>query len=108
MSRVKITVHAPLDHADAVRRALGDAGAGIQGNYSHCSFSTRGIGRLTPHEGARPFIGMVGSSETIEEERIEVICERGEAKAIIAAMKAVHPYEEVAFDIIALIEEDAL
>ncbi len=108
MSRVKITITVPIDYADAVRRALGDAGAGVLGNYSHCSFSTRGVGRFMPQDGAQPFIGAVGGYEAVEEERVEVICEQDNAKFVIAAMKAAHPYEEVAVDVVAIIEEDQL
>lgn len=107
-SFVKIVVFAPVKHADVVRKALGDAGAGEIGKYSHCSFSSRGIGRYKPLEGARPAIGEVGKLEEVEEERIEVVCPKNRAKEVIAAMKKVHPYEEVAFDIYPLIREEEL
>lgn len=57
---VKIVVFVPLTHTDIVRQAIGDAGAGIIGNYSHCSFSSKGTGRYKPLEGAKPAIGEVG------------------------------------------------
>ena len=100
---VKIIVFVPLTHADIVRRALGEAGAGKIGNYSFCSFSTRGIGRFLPGEEAHPAIGMVGEFEEVEEERIEVNCPKAMLAEVIAAMKAVHPYEEVAYDIYPLL-----
>ncbi len=108
MSKVKIVTFVPADYAATVRQAMGDAGAGAQGDYSHCSFSSVGIGRFTPQDGAKPFIGDVGTPEEVQEERIEVICERSEAKTVIAAMRAAHPYEEVAFDIIPLLSEEEL
>lgn len=74
---VKIVVFAPESHADAVRKALGDAGAGAIGDYTHCSFSVKGVGRFTPLAGSDPAIGEVGKPEAAVEERIEVICERG-------------------------------
>ena len=101
--RVKIVVTVPLADADKVREALGKAGAGWQGNYSFCSYSVVGKGRFLPAEGARPAIGKVGNPEVVEEERIEVTCDRDIAKSVIAAMKAVHPYEEVAYDVYELI-----
>ena len=95
---VKIVVFVPEDHADLVREAMGKAGAGKIGNYSYCSFSTRGKGRFRPEAGSDSYIGEVGSLETVEEERIEVACERGQVGSIVQAIKAVHPYEEVVID----------
>ncbi len=105
---VKIVVFVPLTHTEVVRNAMGDAGAGFIGNYSHNSFSSRGIGRFLPLDGAHPFIGKVGKKEEVEEERIEVVCERDKAKEVIVAMKKVHPYEEVAFDVYPLISAKEL
>lgn len=76
--------------------------------YSHCSYSFDGIGRYKPLEGANPAIGDVGKYETVKEERIECVCERSKAKQVIEAMRKVHPYEEVAFDIYPLISEEEL
>ena len=49
--RIKIVIFVPETHADAVRSALGNAGGGVIGNYSHVTFSTKGTGRFTPTEG---------------------------------------------------------
>jgi hypothetical protein len=108
MSRVKIITYVPLDYADKVREAFGNAGAGKIGKYSFCSFSTRGEGRSMPLEGAEPFYGKQGEVSIEQEERIEVVCERDLAKKVIEEMKKVHPYEEVAYEIIELIDEDTL
>ena len=105
---MKIVVFVPLTHADIIRKAIGDAGAGNIGNYSHCSFSSKGTGRFFPKEGAQPNIGKVGKAEEVEEERIETICTRKMAKSVIAAIKKVHPYEEVALDIYPLLNEENL
>lgn len=105
---VKIVVFVPLTHADILRKALGDAGAGLEGNYSHCSFSSIGKGRFKPLAGAKPFVGEVGKFEEVDEERIEVVCLRQQAKEVIAAIRKVHPYEEVALDVYSLIKESEL
>ena len=105
---VKIVVLAPKTHADRVRKAMGDAGAGRIGNYSYCSFSSDGTGRFLPLEGAHPAIGSIGQFEEVPEERIECVCKRQKAKEIIAAVRKVHLYEEVAFDIYPLISEEEL
>ena len=96
---IKLVVFVPFAYADAVRAAMGKAGAGKIGNYSFCSFSCRGIGRFKPDDGAHPAIGEVGKSEEVEEERIEVVCTRENLAAIVEAIKKVHPYEEVVIDV---------
>ena len=63
MQKYKLIFTVPLSHADAVRQAIGKAGAGTYPNYSFCSFSTRGIGRFKPETGANPAIGEVGKFE---------------------------------------------
>ena len=108
MSRVKIVTFVPVENADAVRQALGEAGAGKLGEYSFCSYSVLGTGRFLPSERANPHIGKPGVLESVQEDRIEVTCERADAKNIIAAMKAAHPYEEVAFDVYPLLDENEL
>ena len=101
-TNVKIVVFVPETHTNIVREAMGQAGAGKIGNYSYCSFSSRGVGRFKPNDGANPFIGEVGKLEEVIEERIEVICSRAELSKVINAMKKAHPYEEIAFDVYAL------
>jgi hypothetical protein len=105
---VKIVITAPLDNADAVRRAMGDAGAGKFGNYSHCSFSSRGTGRFLPKEGANPTIGSIGEIEAVDEERIEVLCDRSTARAVIEAAITVHVYEEPMYEIYPVLALDEL
>lgn len=106
--RVKIVTFVPLENADTVREALGRAGAGQIGEYSYCSYTLTGKGRFVPSDNANPHIGSAGVAEVVEEERIEVECDRSKAKAVIKAMKTAHPYEEVAFDIYPLLEETEL
>lgn len=95
----KIVVFVPESHIDIVRDAMGKAGAGKIGNYTFCSFSSKGIGRFKPGEGAHPAIGKVGDLEEVAEERIEAVCEQDNLKKIVDEIKKVHPYEEVALDI---------
>lgn len=102
--RVKIVVFVPVKDAEKVRQAMGSSGAGKMGKYSFCSFSVRGVGRFKPEKGARPAVGKVGKLEKVLEERIEVICERKRMKAVLAAIKKAHPYEEPAIDVYSLEE----
>jgi len=96
--KIVVTVPSGPD-ADAVRQAMGEAGAGKIGNYSFCSFTLRGTGRFRPEEGAQPAIGSVGRIEEVEEDRIETVCDRERLEAVLAAIRSVHPYEEPAIDV---------
>ncbi|MCW1888316.1 MAG: hypothetical protein KIH67_002065 [Candidatus Moranbacteria bacterium] len=97
--KYKLIVYVPESHADTVREAMGSAGAGKLGNYSYCSFSSRGEGRFLPLPGAEPHIGSLGIREVVEEERIEVTVDEEVLQVVITAMKSVHPYDEVAYDV---------
>ncbi|HZG70910.1 MAG TPA: Nif3-like dinuclear metal center hexameric protein [Chondromyces sp.] len=98
----KLVVFAPQEDADNIRAALGKAGAGSLGNYSHCSFSFPGTGRFLPGQDADPHIGAPGVPESVPEERIEVIFPQELEKKVITAMLKAHPYEEVAYDLYSL------
>ncbi|TAN33781.1 hypothetical protein EPN28_01360 [Patescibacteria group bacterium] len=101
---VKIMVGVPVEAADAVRQAMGEAGAGVQGNYKFCSFSFSGTGRFLPMAGANPAIGAVGKPEEVAEETIMTICRKDLVGQVIAAIKKAHPYEEPAIDILPRLE----
>ncbi len=94
----KLVVFSPVTHANEIRRVLEKAGAGAIGDYSGCSFTSVGIGRFTPGEGAEPFIGEIGKGEKVEEERIEVVLPGTIRSKVLKAMLNAHPYEEVAYD----------
>ena len=100
---VKIVVHVPETHADAVRQAIGVAGGGRIGNYTFCSFSVKGIGRFKPEEGAHPAIGAVGKYEEVPEERIEITSEQERVSVVLAAIRDAHPYEEPTIDVYPLL-----
>ncbi len=97
--RYKIVVYVPELHADKLREAMGNAGAGIIGNYTHCTFTIKGIGIFKPVEGAHPTIGEVGKLEEVSEDRIETVCEEDKLKGVLKAIREVHPYEEPATDV---------
>jgi len=101
---VKITTAVPVADAEKVRQAMGDAGAGAQGNYSHCSGSYLSVGRFTPLQGANPAIGQIGKAEEVQEEIIEMLCHVDKVEEVIVALKKAHPYEEPAIDIIPRLE----
>lgn len=95
----KIAVYVPVSHEIIVREALGEAGAGYIGNYSHCTFNTQGIGTFKPENDANPFIGTVGEIESVKEVKIETIVPSKLLQKTIENMIKSHPYEEVAYDV---------
>lgn len=99
----KWVIYVPPEHAEALQEAVFEAGAGHIGDYSHCSWSVSGIGQFLPHDGATPAIGSVGTVERVTEDRFEVVAPTRARAAVLAAMRAAHPYEEPAFDIFALV-----
>lgn len=104
MSNYKVVVTVPENEADKLRQATGDAGGGRVGNYTHCSFSVKGTGRFIPVNGANPAIGLVGKLEEVAEERIEITCNSESVRAVVAAIREVHSYEEPAIDVYELQE----
>ncbi|ALS21325.1 MULTISPECIES: Nif3-like dinuclear metal center hexameric protein [Paenibacillus] len=98
----KLVVFVPADHAEKVRQAMFDAGAGGIGKYSHCSFNIEGTGTFKPGEGTDPFIGKTGKLEEVKEVRVETIVPQSVERKVVQAMLKTHPYEEVAYDLYAL------
>lgn len=101
----KIAVFVPVHVVDSVRTALADAGAGMIGNYSHCSFQTDGIGSFVPEDGASPYIGAVGEVESTDEVRLEMLVKESILRNAITAMIKAHPYETPAYDVYPLWNE---
>ncbi|MGP7819064.1 Nif3-like dinuclear metal center hexameric protein [Niallia sp. 01092] len=95
----KLVVYVPGESADEVKAALGNAGAGAIGNYTHCLFATEGKGQFKPGEETNPYIGEANQLEVVDEIKIETVFPASLEKKIIKAMLKAHPYEEVAYDI---------
>lgn len=106
ITRVKIIVTIPVENVNEVRNAIFDAGAGIIGNYTDCSMSTKCIGTFKPNDDANPYIGKNNNLEFVEEEKLEVVCDVNLVKKVITRLREVHPYEEPAIDIIPLLDEN--
>lgn len=99
---LKLVVYVPLTHLEPVRRALGDAGAGAIGSYSHCTFAANGQGTFLPSAGTNPFIGQPGQLEQVEEARLETVVPEPMLDTVLHAMRTAHPYEEIAYDVLRL------
>ena len=102
----KLVAFIPTANADAVLSALYEAGAGQIGQYKNCSFSVEGTGTFMPGEGTNPHIGKVHSQEYVREIRAEVILPKHLESKMVAALRKSHPYEEVAYYLSSLNNEN--
>lgn len=101
----KMIVYVPKEHTQNVMDALFAAGAGHVGsNYSECSFRTEGTGTFKGNENANPAIGEKLKRESVQEDRLETLVHEADLNKVIQNMLKAHPYEEVAYDVIALHE----
>ena len=108
IKKVKIIVTVPAENLEEVRNAICNEGAGIIGEYTHCTMTTKCIGTSKPSDNANPYIGEKNNLTFIEEEKLEVICDISIVKNVLKKLREVHPYEEPAIDIIPLIDEEDL
>lgn len=99
----KLVVFVPAEAADSLLDALAGAGAGAVGDYERCAWTTPGTGTFRPLPGATPAIGEVGRVEQVPEARLEIVLPRARRRAVLAALRAFHPYEEPAFDLLELV-----
>lgn len=105
---LKLVGFVPEDDADLVRKALFASGAGVIGEYEHCSWSVGGQGTFFGREGStEPVAGSAGRDETVSELRLEVVFPRRLRRRVVGAYVAAHPYEEPAFDLVPLENEVA-
>lgn len=98
----KVVVFVPHADAQRVLDALASAGAGQIGDYDRCGYLLSGTGTFRPLAGANPTIGTVGEVEQVPETRLEMVLPRDRRDAVVAALRAAHPYEEPAFDVVEL------
>jgi dinuclear metal center YbgI/SA1388 family protein len=100
---LKLSTYVPHEHAEKVKEALFNAGAGHIGNYSECSFSTQGEGSFKGGDGSNPIYGEKNIRFKAQETKIEVILESHKQHQVFRALQEAHPYEEVAYEIISLV-----
>jgi dinuclear metal center YbgI/SA1388 family protein len=101
----KLVVFVPEERAEQLVDALAAAGAGELGDYRRCAWTATGTGTFTPQPGASPAVGAVGRSEEVAETRVEMVLPRQLRSHVVRAMRAAHPYEEPAFDVLELADE---
>jgi putative NIF3 family GTP cyclohydrolase 1 type 2 len=103
-AEVKFVVFVPLGHEPAIIDAIAAGGGGVIGQYSHCTFRSPGTGTYKPLEGANPWAGEVGKFESAEEVRLEARVPRERLAEVFQRVRAAHPYEEMACDVVPLEE----
>ena len=99
----KLGVYVPASHLEQVKTALFAAGAGRIGNYDSCCWQTPGQGQFRALEGSQPYVGQQGKVEYAEEYRVELVFDAALLRDVVTALRAAHPYEEPAFDVIQLV-----
>jgi hypothetical protein len=87
--------------------ALHAGGAGRVGAYDHCVSLWRVDGRWRPLPGASPYSGHVGEVMSGSETKVESVCDVSQARELIDAIRAVHPYEEPVIHLLPLYEPDS-
>lgn len=100
----KLVWFVPREALDATREAVFAAGAGRIGEYTRCSWYTAGTGTFLGGEGTDPAIGDPGREQRASELRVETVVPAERTREVVEALKAAHPYEEVAFDLYPLAE----
>jgi len=98
----KLGVYIPESHLEQVKTALFEAGAGRIGNYDRCCWQTLGQGQFRPLAGSQPHLGRQDQVERVDEYRVELVVSDAVIRAVMAALRSSHPYEEPAFDVVRL------
>ncbi|MFI5782468.1 Nif3-like dinuclear metal center hexameric protein [Nocardia sp. NPDC051570] len=93
------TVQVPRSQTDAVLAALFEAGAGGNDRYRECASRAASVGQFRPMPGARPAAGVVGELELVDQDTVEVVAPPSRRAAVLAALRAAHPYEDPAFHV---------
>ncbi|WP_019556685.1 Nif3-like dinuclear metal center hexameric protein [Thiomicrorhabdus arctica] len=96
----KICFYVPESHLDCVKDALFAAGAGQIGQYDCCAWQSKGEGQFRALDGSKPFLGELNQLEKIVEYKVELVCASQYIELAVQALKASHPFETPAYDVI--------
>ena len=94
----KLCFFVPTSHLDAVKTAIFATGVGRLGNYDQCCWQTKGEGQFRPIDGSTPYLGQHNQLKTVEEFKVEMLCQDELLEEAISALRSAHPYEEPAFE----------
>lgn len=98
----KLSFFVPESHVEEVKQAVFLTGAGRIGDYDQCCWQTLGAGQFRPLSGSQPFIGEQGEVTRVAELKVELVCADEYICAAVVALKAAHPYEEPAYEVMRL------
>jgi dinuclear metal center YbgI/SA1388 family protein len=98
-NQFKLSVFVPAAHVEKIASSVFAAGGGIIGEYSNCSFRSNGEGTFKGSTLSNPAIGSKGKYEKVKEVKLEVLLDSWKLKNVLNAMLSMHPYEEPAYDI---------
>ena len=101
----KLGFYVPESHLEVVKTAVFEVGAGRIGDYDRCCWQSLGEGQFRPLAGSDPFLGRPGELERVPEYRVELVVSDELATPAVEAMISAHPYEEPAWDLVALVQE---
>jgi hypothetical protein len=104
----KLSFYVPPSALESVKTALFEAGAGRIGNYDQCCWQVKGSGQFRSLPGSRPAIGEQNELKELEEWKVDLVCEDALIKTVVKALKAAHPYEEVAYEVLKLVDEETI
>lgn len=105
---LKLIYFVPDSHLEVTKQAIFKAGAGNFNHYQHCAWQCKGMGQYMPIGQANPFLGTLEQLEQVEEWRVEVIVPKHLAKDVKQALLQSHPYEEVAYEFLMILDVDHL
>ena len=101
----KLCFYVPESHLEQVKSAVFTAGAGRIGDYDSCCWQVAGSGQFRPLDGSQPYIGQQGQVEAVREYKVEMVCADEHIRAAVQAMIDAHPYEEPAWDVVAMVTD---
>lgn len=96
----KLNYYVPTTAKEKTKKALFDIGVGMFDNYENCSWETLGQGQFKPVGNANPTIGKLDTLEVLDEYKVEMICSDELIHKAVKTLKEVHPYEEVAYEVL--------
>ncbi|MCH8553182.1 MAG: NGG1p interacting factor NIF3 [Natronospirillum sp.] len=106
-AQYKLIWFVPDSHVEQTKAAVFEAGAGRQGDYEWCAWQCHGTGQFRPGAAANPYLGKPGELEQVAEYRVETLVDEAHMSTVLKALRASHPYEEPAFEIVQLVSSEA-
>ncbi|CAD6881630.1 Bsu YqfO NIF3/CutA domain [Methylomonas albis] len=95
----KLSFYVPVSHAEQLKQALFEQGAGRIGDYDNCSWQVLGEGQFRPLAGSEPYLGNIGEIQQVAEYKIEMVCADELIKTVVQTLLACHPYQQPAYEV---------